>query len=61
MVLYNSLGHRRVQLVTVLASHALVEVRDPQGGMVHSQTQPLWDSDNPNPDGAKFKVSQIDR
>ncbi|XP_076439232.1 alpha-mannosidase 2x-like [Babylonia areolata] len=57
LVIYNSLGHRRSQVVTVWVSHASVEVRDPQGNVVHSQTELHWDPKvQTQPDNRKYKV-----
>ncbi|KAK7474038.1 hypothetical protein BaRGS_00034701, partial [Batillaria attramentaria] len=37
VVLYNSLGYKRTQLVRLKVSHARVEVQDPWGNKVHTQ------------------------
>lgn len=59
VVLYNSLPHRRAELVTLWSSVPDVEVRGPDGKVVHSQTQPRWDSSNPTPLAHSFAVSFV--
>ncbi|KAL8560003.1 hypothetical protein ACOMHN_041474 [Nucella lapillus] len=57
VVIYNSLGQQRSQLVSLWTSGAEVEVRDPQGTVVHCQTELLWDPKahtQPQPD--KYQV-----
>ena len=54
VVLYNSLAHRRTQLVWVRTSVPHVQVQDPQGKVVHSQTEPYLEESSGS--GAEFKV-----
>ncbi|KAK7095851.1 hypothetical protein V1264_005212 [Littorina saxatilis] len=59
VIVYNSLGHRRVQLVSVFVTQASVEVTNPYGSVVHSQTQPFFVDSNTVTDGSRFKVSFV--
>lgn len=57
VILYNSLGHTRVQLVTVWVSQPHLKVQDPDGNIVHSQIEPFWLDENPEKmDSTKYKV-----
>ena len=55
-MLFNSLAHRRQNVVTVWTSEVLVEVRDPDGHAVPAQCEPVWKEGRLQPEPSPIKV-----